>query len=229
MQQTSPPGRNGSSSGPRPTGTDANSSSSGSSSADASKGTKSNVTIIASAAVGVVLGLGAIGAVLFYFMWRRRHALGGNQEKATHNITTAPDNGSGKPELDSTVVAVMPSAGSPSISSVNPASPPRTDNVSPVYAHGEGRYSSHKPELPSTPMARQHTELQVNHGLSSQTYPPIPEAYGHPLHEAPGQAHGDGHVASGQTTVPDHTHQPQMGWHSGPVHEMDGGYGGGHH
>ncbi|KAK7931527.1 hypothetical protein PG985_002239 [Apiospora marii] len=228
VQQTWPPGRTGSNSGPRPTGTDANSnSSSSSSSADASKGTKSNVTIIASAVVGVILGLGAIGAVLFYFMWRRRHAQGGNQEEACHIPTMAPDNGSGKPELDSTAIAVMAEAGSPSVSSLRPASPPRADNVSPVYAHGEGHYSPLKPELSSTPMARQHPGLQGNHGPSSQTHPPVPEAYGQPLHEAPGQAHGDGHVAP-----PNHTNQQHMGWQSGPVHEMDGGYGGdggGHH
>lgn len=226
MQQTSAPARtgsgNGSGSAPRPTGTDAGSGSSSSSSADSSKGTKSNVTIIAGAAVGVVLGLGAIGAILFYFMWRRRHAQGGNQEEATQNLTTAPDISTGKPELDSTALAAMPSAGSPSVSSLRPVSPPRANNVSPVYAHGEGRYSSSKSELSSTPAAWQHPELQGHHGLTSQTYPPVPEAYRQPLHEAPGQLHGEGHVAA-------HTDQPHMGWQSGPVHEMDGGYGGIHY
>ncbi|KAK8115966.1 hypothetical protein PG984_012468 [Apiospora sp. TS-2023a] len=233
VQQTSPPGRTGSGtgsgSGPRPTGVDAGSDSSSNSSADTSKGTKFSVTIIAGAVVGVVLGLGAIGAILFYFMWRRRHAKGGNQEEATQNLTTAPDNGSGKPELDSHALATMPSAGSPSVSSLRPASPPRAHNVSPVYAHGEGHYSTSKPELSSAPATWKHTELQGNQVLSSQIHPPVPEAYGQPLHEAPGHAHGDGHVAPRQTAVTDHTDHSHMGWQSGPVHEMDGGYGGGHY
>ncbi|KAK8069817.1 hypothetical protein PG994_006433 [Apiospora phragmitis] len=105
VEQTTPVARtgsaNGGGSGPQPTGSNGAAAGSG-------KGAKSNVTVIAGAVVGVVLGLGAIGAVLFYFMWRRRHAQGGNQEEVTQNLTTAPDNGSGKPELDSTALAVMP-------------------------------------------------------------------------------------------------------------------------
>ncbi|KAK7942722.1 uncharacterized protein PG986_011835 [Apiospora aurea] len=210
---------NGSGSGPQPTGGNGANAGSGSSSgngADASKVTKSNVPVIAGAVVGVVLGLGAIGAVLFYFMWRRRHAKGGNQEEATQNLTTGPDDGAGKPELDSTALAVMPAAGSPSVSSLKPVSPSRADNISPVSAHGPP-----KPELSSTPVPRPQPELHGNH---------VSEAYGQPVHEAPGHFHGGAdHAALGQTAAATYSYQPHMGWQSGPVHEMDGGYGGGGH
>ena len=198
MAQSSPAARtgsgNGSGSGPRPTGTsgaDADSGSSGGSSTDSSKGAKSNVPIIAGAVVGVVLGLGAIGAILFYFMWRRRHAKRGNKEEATQDFNAAPDNDTGKPELDSTALAVMPSAGSPSVSSLRPVSPTRADNVSPIS--------------------------------------PAAEAYGQPLYEAPGQTNGQGRMVPGQTAATPHAAQQPMGWQSGPMHEMDGGYRGNYH
>ncbi|KAK8085094.1 hypothetical protein PG997_006365 [Apiospora hydei] len=180
VEQTSPAARtgsgNGSGSGPQPTGGNGVNGGSGSSSdnsADASKETKSNVPVIAGAVVGVVLGLGAIGAVLFT-------SCGGAampREEATQNLTNSPDDGAGKPELDSTALAVMPTAGSPSVSSLKPVSPSRADNVSPVSAHGPP-----KPELSSTPVPRPQPELQGNH---------VSEAYGQPLHEAPGQFHGE--------------------------------------
>ncbi|KAK8045382.1 hypothetical protein PG993_005406 [Apiospora rasikravindrae] len=218
VEQTSPPARtgNGSGSGPQPTGgngANADSGNSSDKSADSSNGAKSNVPIIAGAVVGIVLGLGAIGAVLFYFMWRRRHAKGGNKEEATQNLTNDPGDTTWKPELDSTAPAVIPTTGSPSVSSLKPDPPTRADNVSPVSAHGPP-----KPELSSTPVPRPQPELQGNH---------VSEAYGQPLHEAPSQVQGADHLAQGQTAAATYSYQPHMGWQSGPVHEMDGGYGGG--
>ncbi|KAK8014407.1 hypothetical protein PG990_007703 [Apiospora arundinis] len=228
VAQTSPAARtgsgNGSGSAPRPTGSNGIDADSGSSSGDSSKSTKSNVPIIAGAVVGVVLGLGAIGAVLFYFMWRRRHAQSGNKEEATHNLTDMPDNNTYKPELDSTAPAVMPSAGSPSVSSLKPVSPTREDEISPVSA------GHHPPaQLSSTPSVQPRPELQGMHEVSPQAYSPAAEAYGQSLYEAPSQAYRENHVAPGQAAPASQTYQQPMGWQSGPLHEMDGGYRGGHH
>lgn len=228
VAQTSPAARtgsgNGSGSAPRPTGSNGIDADSSSSSGDSSKSTKSNVPIIAGAVVGVVLGLGAIGAVLFYFMWRRRHAQSGNKEEATHNLTDMPDNNTYKPELDSTAPAVMPSAGSPSVSSLKPVSPTREDEISPVSA------GHHPPaQLSSTPSVQPRPELQGMHEVSPQAYSLAAEAYGQSLYEAPSQAYRENHVAPGQAAPASQTYQQPMGWQSGPLHEMDGGYRGGHH
>ncbi|KAI2633165.1 hypothetical protein GGS26DRAFT_555510 [Hypomontagnella submonticulosa] len=153
---------------------------------------------IVGAVVGGIAGLAIIGLAAF-FLWKRSR----KNKAAPHPAAAAEF--SGKPELDSTVVAPS-SAASPNPSAMKGQADTRVDNVSPVTAHS----------VPNT------SELSA--------YPPPPpspqEAYGRPVvpvHEVPGQHYPDIHEAHGQPRA----ELQGMSWQSGPVagyHEMDGGY-----
>ncbi|KAK9415837.1 hypothetical protein SUNI508_10137 [Seiridium unicorne] len=225
-------------SGPASTGGSRSGGSSGSGSGSGSSGSsvngsKINIGAIVGGIVGAVVVLCLIAGLVLFF-WRRSQP----QEQGDKlGATQVSHPGNGKPELDSTGLAAMPPTGSPSPSTLKVSSSLRVDNVSPVSAHGNGNLPSH-PELQGhytyPPPAPNQLELQ-----GQNTYPqqpqyhqrpePVLEAYGSPIHEAPGQHGQELYEAQGQPVPTQNAGYNGMGWQSGPVnsyHEMDGGWHG---
>ncbi|KAK9769695.1 hypothetical protein SCAR479_13633 [Seiridium cardinale] len=222
-----------SSGGSSGSGEGSGSSSSGSSSGSSVNGSKINIGAIAGGIVGAVVVLCLIAGLAFFF-WRRSQA---RKQSEKLGALQASHPGNGKPELDSTGPAAVPPTGNPSPSTLKVSSPPRADNVSPVSAHGNGNLPSH-PELQDhytyPPPAPNQLELQ-----GQNTYPqqpqyhqrpePVSEAYGSPIHEAPGQHGQQLYEAQGQPVPTQNVGYGSMGWQSEPVnsyHEMDGGWHG---
>ncbi|KAK6083882.1 hypothetical protein SCUP515_01578 [Seiridium cupressi] len=225
-------------SGPASTGGSSSEGSSGSGSGSGSSGSsvngsKINIGAIVGGIAGAVVVICLIAGLAFFF-WRRSQP----QEQGDKlGAIQASHPGNGKPELDSTGLAAMPPTGSPSPSTLKVSSPQRADNVSPVSAHGNGNLPSH-PELQGhctyPPPAPNQLELQ-----GQNTYPqqpqyhqrpePVSEAYGSPIHEAPGQHGQQLYEAQGQPVPTQNAGYNGMGWQRGPVnsyHEMDGGWQG---
>ncbi|KAI8947579.1 hypothetical protein F4801DRAFT_559969 [Xylaria longipes] len=167
--------------------------------------TTSNTAVIAGAVVGSVGGTALI-AVVAFLLYRR-------SKKAQQAAALAPDiSDNGKPELDSTSVALLPT-GSPSPSMMKN----RMESSSPVSAISSPYAPPPMPELhnqaPRTP------ELHGQEAISPQT---PHEAYSQQLYEAPGQSRPQVAEAHGQPM----SELQGMGWQSGPVphaYEMDAG------
>ncbi|RYP71180.1 hypothetical protein DL771_004980 [Monosporascus sp. 5C6A] len=186
----------------------------------------SNTGAIVGAVVGAVVGLAFIAAGAF-FIWRHSR-----KAKSAVNADGDLRTGTGKPELDGTVVAVgpvPPPTSSPSPSGWNKQPPSRTDNISPVST--QQKTSELHAQSPATQASELHaqspgpqmSELHGQNGLPSQTanaYFPASgpqQAFGQPVYEAPVQHPTQVHEMHGQ---------PDTSWQSGPImqyHEMDGG------
>ncbi|RYP37342.1 hypothetical protein DL767_002985 [Monosporascus sp. MG133] len=184
-----------------------------------------NTGAIVGAVVGVVVGLALIGAAAF-FLWRR-------SRKAKSAVAANGDLhiGTGKSELDGTVVAtapVSPPNSSPSPSGSNAQHPSRTDNISPVSTTQKA--SERHARSPATQASELHVQSpgpQMSELHGQNTLPPqTVNAYFHasgpqdafcqPVHEAPVQH---------PTQVHEMHAQPETRWQSGPImqyHEMDG-------
>ncbi|RYP88158.1 hypothetical protein DL770_004663 [Monosporascus sp. CRB-9-2] len=178
----------------------------------------SNTGAIVGAVVGAAVGLALIGAGAF-FLWRRSRKAKG-AVAANGDVHT----GTGKPELDGTVVAVAPVSPpnfSPSPSGSKAQHPPRTDNVSPVSTAQKASEHARSPatqasELHAQSPAPQMSELHGQNTLPPQTVNAYYPASGQPVHEAPVQH---------PTQVHEMHAQPEATWQSGPImqyHEMDG-------
>ncbi|RYP10586.1 hypothetical protein DL764_000556 [Monosporascus ibericus] len=184
-----------------------------------------NTGAIVGAVVGVVVGLALIGVGAF-FVWRR-------SKEAKSAVAANGDlhSGSGKPELDGTVVAgapVSPPNFSPSPSGSKTQHPSRTDNISPVSTTQKASErhawspATQASELHTQPPGPQMSELYGQNTLPPQTanaYFPASgprDAFGQPVHEAPVRHPTQVHEMHGQ---------PETTWQSGPImqyHEMDG-------
>lgn len=175
--------------GPQATGGSGSGSGSGSNSGDDSTGgandsgngsgntgKESNTAVIAGAVVGVLVGLGIIGALLFFFIRKSKLRKAAEQANAANGINDSVAGG-GKPELAGNPVvggaaaAVPPSPPSRSTSVLKEGT--RVDSVSPVSAGARG-FSA--PPLTAELQGQGPPHPLNSTNLYGQTpaYPPMP-------------------------------------------------------